>query len=56
MRRDEVETKARELLAPRIGERRAAEVITTCARLTELDHAADLVSMVAGRRRTTTDH
>jgi 2-methylcitrate dehydratase PrpD len=47
MRRDEIETKARELLVPTLGERRANEVVTACARLTELDHAADLVSMVA---------
>ena len=47
MRRDEVEAKARELLAPRLGSSRAEQVVAACARLTDLDHAADLISMIA---------
>lgn len=47
MRREAIEAKARELLAPQLGGRRADEVIAACARLPELEHAADLVAMVA---------
>ncbi len=48
MHRDQIEAKARELMVPTLGARRADEVITACARLTELDHAGELVSMIAG--------
>ena len=47
MRRADVEAKADELLAPRLGAERAARVIATCADLTVLGRAADLISMIA---------
>ena len=47
MSRAEVEAKAHGLLADHLGTGRADQVVATCARLAELDHAAALVPMIA---------
>jgi 2-methylcitrate dehydratase PrpD len=47
MSRSDVESKALELMAPRLGGERADEVVRAVGRLEELDSAATLVSLVA---------
>lgn len=47
MARDDVEAKARELLAPHLGTRRADAVIATCAELDRLDRVDDLIALIA---------
>ncbi|WP_366502235.1 MmgE/PrpD family protein [Phenylobacterium sp.] len=47
MSREDVESKAAELMAPRLGERRAAAVVDACRDLARLTHGADLAHLIA---------
>lgn len=47
MSRDDVETKARELLAPHLGDERTATIVDRCRRLGELERADELIGLIA---------